>query len=225
MKTIPESYWDKSDAANEFFMRTVNFNAYDEPVRCRIVQEALACNSKSVLDVGCATAIDYPLYKEADIQYVGVDFTHRLLESAKKWEATAPVIHADARSLPFATESIDTVYEKDVFEHLLPEDYKKALNEMWRVSKKQVLLAFFGDTTKHTENSYKIATGADEPHYFNRYAKPEVTAEIQKLPNVKQLTIENIQLERTQIPHNRSLYIIKKFTEAKSPNRNQLNNP
>jgi len=132
--------------------------------------------STSILEVGCATCIDYELFQEANIEYVGLDLTHRLLLFAKKYVPSFILIQGDGRQLPFRNHCFDTVYCKDVIEHLLPNDYKVLIKEMWRVAKKQILLCFFGDTRIHTEIRDTIHCTIndniqDGPVYFTHYAE------------------------------------------------------
>ena len=92
---------------------------------------------KSILDCGCGIALDYEHYKDNGIRYVGVDITPKFLEVAKKRGATTR--QGSILDLPFKDKSFDAVYCKDVLMHLLFNDWKRALNEMVRVSRKYVL--------------------------------------------------------------------------------------
>ena len=76
-QTIPEKWWELSDAplVDHNFMRGID--PHKQPIRVRIRDEVVA-TGKSVLDVGCATCIDYPLYQEIGFHYVGVDITYKL---------------------------------------------------------------------------------------------------------------------------------------------------
>ena len=40
---------------------------------------------------------------------------------------------ADARSLPFASGSVDVVFMLDIVEHLYPDELKKTFDEVWRI--------------------------------------------------------------------------------------------
>ena len=83
-----------------------------------------------ILDIGCADqTIKY--YITRNQGYIGLDY----YQTATQWYKTKPHAYADAQSLPFVDNSIDTVLFLDVMEHLpLPD---RALKEIHRVLKPQ----------------------------------------------------------------------------------------
>jgi len=83
-----------------------------------------------ILDIGCADQyIKHHIPLNQD--YIGLDY----YQTATQWYKTKPHIFADAQSLPFADNSIDTVLFLDVMEHLPFPD--RALKEIHRVLKPQ----------------------------------------------------------------------------------------
>lgn len=215
-KNIHEAYWDTAPAVQRNFMRTRQ-GPQTNPMR-RAILEATIAVSKSVLEVGCATCIDYELFKETNINYVGLDLTHRLLLLAKDYTPSVTLMHGDGRKLPFQSGSFDSSYCKDVLEHLLPNDYKMVIKELWRVAKKQILVCLFGDTRERNEIEYKIHCTTnnniqDGPVYFNHYAENKLMDFFNELSQVKQIIpIHDIPYEghKPPIKHGRTMYIIKK---------------
>jgi len=209
-KDIHEAYWDTAPAVLPNFMRTPQ-GPKTNPMRCAILEATLAV-SKSVLEVGCATCIDYELFKEANIDYVGLDLTHRLLLLAKDYATSVTLIHGDARKLPFRDQCFDTTYVKDVLEHLLPNGYKVVLKELWRVAKKQILVCLFEDTRTRNEIEYRITNAQDNPFYSNHYAENILMDFFNGLSQVKQITpIHDISYEGYKLPRpGRTMYIVKK---------------
>jgi len=93
--------------------------------------------SRSVLDIGCGIGLDYDHYRGSDIRYLGVDITPKFVEAAKQRGAPAEV--GDVLNLRFKDESFDTIYCKDLLIHLQPGEWRRALKEMARVAKKQII--------------------------------------------------------------------------------------
>ena len=101
------------------------------------VKEFVAENCKSFLNCGCGIALDYEEFKDSGIEYQGVDITAKFVEAAQK--RGVPAQQGSILDLPFGDNCFDAVYCKDVLMHLLVDDWKKALNEMYRVSRKYVI--------------------------------------------------------------------------------------
>jgi len=214
--TIHEKWWELSESplVDELFMRGID--PHEQPIRCRIRDEAKAVGN-FVLDVGCATCIDYPLYREAGLFYVGVDLTYKLLLGALKHASDVPVVQGDGKKLPFKNGSFDSVYCKDMLVHLPPEVYKRVLGEMWRVTKKVLMIGFFGhkvDEAKECE--YKIAepkpdVGYNYPHYWSYYTKDAILDVLNKLSGFNGLKTEQVKFESyPDSADYRSFYIAKK---------------
>ena len=114
----------------------------EHPIRKLIYEKTQEIGAESVLDVGCATCSDYPLY-EGKIKYYGRDITRKFIKRAKQRFPDIDVDYGNILELPFPDNSVDVVYCKDVLEHLPPGSYVKAVSEMKRVAKKAVMIAFF----------------------------------------------------------------------------------
>jgi len=95
----------------------------------------------TVLDVGCGSSPDSRLF-DSD-KYVGVDVTARFVHAAHHLYHAENVVQGDARRLPFPDNSFDAVYCKDLLEHLPPAMMPVVVQEMMRVSRKQVLFILF----------------------------------------------------------------------------------
>jgi len=199
-QTMPERWWELSDAplVDHNFMRGID--PHKQPIRTRIRDEAVA-TGKSVLDVGCATCIDYPLYQEIGFRYVGVDLTYKLLAGALKQTPDVPVVQGDGKNLPFKNASFDSVYCKDMMVHLPPGDYAKVLTEMWRVTKKALLIGFFGnsvDTRKECDyqlNPINPEAGYKYTHYWSYYTKEAIQDVLCNLPEFNNLQIDHVKFE------------------------------
>ncbi|MBA7468150.1 hypothetical protein ES707_03391 [subsurface metagenome] len=108
----------------------------------RIVCE-LAQVGDSALDVGAGNCVDYEMYRERGINYVGIDITPKFIRSAKQDYGVPNVVLGNALHLPFKSNSFPTVYCKDLLEHMPPGLYRNVLREMIRVAYNQVIVIFF----------------------------------------------------------------------------------
>ncbi len=104
---------------------------------------------KSVLDIGCGTgAWGYAIYKAGASKLVGVDFSEKMIQQAKKNHPEINFIHLNAEDLSeFKDDSFDIVTASFVLHGVKSEKRKVLLKEMKRVSKKYVVLHdFIGKT-------------------------------------------------------------------------------
>ena len=131
-----ESWWERDGEVN--FMRRPG--AENHPIRVRMSEEAAKVGG-SVLDVGCATGIDYPRLKRLGLKYTGVDVTNKFILRAKELYPEIDVRVANALDLPFSDGSFDVVFSNGMIQHLAPNEYPKALREMWRVARKLLLVS------------------------------------------------------------------------------------
>lgn len=134
-----ETWWTR-DAQKDFPRQTKR--TMESPMRGLIVEET-AKAGETVLDVGCATCIDYPLFKEANISYTGLDITEKFLIYARKLYPDIKVHHGSILDLPFEDRSFDVAYTKSVLEHLHPDEWRRGIEELWRVAEKRVILGFY----------------------------------------------------------------------------------
>jgi len=85
--------------------------------------------NKTVIDIGCFNKWPEKMIP-ASCTYHGLDY----LETAEQWYKSVPDCYADARKLPIASASVDTVLLIDVLEHI--DDSESVFSETCRVLKK-----------------------------------------------------------------------------------------
>ena len=100
----------------------------------RYLHENRHCIRGSVLDIGCGTGLQVPLYRTSATRVTGIDISEGLLQEARRKFPEYQFITADACKLPFPSGSFDTVISYgEVFSHIA--DYSTAFREAGRVLK------------------------------------------------------------------------------------------
>lgn len=177
-----EDWWEREAEAD--FLRWPG--AENQPRRVRMCNEAAKVGG-SVLEVGCATGIDYPRLKRLGLKYTGIDVTSKFISRAKELYPEIDVRVANVLDLPFADDSFDVVYANDVVQHLDPKEYPKALREMWRVAQKLLLVStsrqfIFGNGEIIPKMGTSASSAVNGP-YMNHYNFDRFLAYLQDLPD------------------------------------------
>ncbi len=97
--------------------------------------------ARKILDIGSGEGlVDFFLSRQDQgISLIGGDFDTEVLQLSQKINPEGAYLGLDARALPFEDSSFELVMMMEVIEHL--EDYKKALKEASRVSKRFAILS------------------------------------------------------------------------------------
>lgn len=89
---------------------------------------------KRSVDIGCGSGLIEKFYPET----VGVDFSSEALKIAEK-NGAKHLVKAEAENLPFSGDEFEISLSNGVLEHCF--DQEKAISEMVRVSKVQIIIA------------------------------------------------------------------------------------
>jgi ubiquinone/menaquinone biosynthesis C-methylase UbiE len=119
-----------------------------KPHLYNLVNPVIPEDIRGVLDVGCGVGMYYDLFNDRKLQYVGVDPSYAMIKRAKKRRPAGEWRVESVFNLPFANNSCDLVFCWSVLYHLPPERMREALDELWRVTGKHLLINFFA-TLKH----------------------------------------------------------------------------
>lgn len=188
-----ESAWEKTKS-KDFLREERQIN---HPIRKMIRDNAAG---KSVGDFGCASCIDYPMWVNAHYDYTGIDFTEKFLEHAKSLHPNIKLIKSDIINVNLPEKHFDTSYCKDIFEHQPPDKYREVLREMWRLTNKALMVAFYiAPTDKPTR--YELVKGI---HYKNHYNKQEIINAFQDITGLTPEITEKIGY------NNSALYVVKR---------------
>ncbi len=89
---------------------------------------------EKVLDLGCGNGRWFKLFQKKKIDYIGVDFSKRLIKIAKRNYPQAKFQTADILKLPFSNNYFDKIYSIAVLHHIPSEELRlKSLKEAKRV--------------------------------------------------------------------------------------------
>lgn len=89
-----------------------------------------------VLDAGCGNGRLLDLFKDKNIDYVGLDFSKGLIEIARKKHSQHRFVVGDVLDLPFSNDSFNIVFSVAVLHHIPSKEFRqKVLKEARRVLK------------------------------------------------------------------------------------------
>lgn len=111
-----------------------------------ILQNLEVKETDNLLDVGCGTASYLSIFK---CQKTGIDSSKELLKQAK-----IPVVQGKAEELPFPDNSFDIVISLTAIHHA---DAKKAVAEMFRVAKRNIVISVLKKASNFKEIEKEIS--------------------------------------------------------------------
>lgn len=101
----------------------------------------LAKKGEKVLDLGCGNGRLFSELEKIEVEYIGIDFSEKLIQIAKEKFPQAKFLVGDALNLPFGDNFFDKVYTFAVFHHIPSTELRiQFLNEIFRVLKPGGLL-------------------------------------------------------------------------------------
>lgn len=166
----------------------------------------------SVLDVACGPAVDYKPITEMGFNWTGVDMTEKFVNYVRD-TYDAEMHHMDVSyGLKFKNGVFTMSYAKDLFEHLAPDQWKKVVKEMWRVSEKYMLLSFFKPPDEN-ETVYRTVTeGETAGVYSNQYSRKELVDYIRNMPGVNTVSVKESLLYKKRWVHPKgySVWLVKR---------------
>ncbi|MBN1866082.1 glycosyltransferase [Candidatus Sumerlaeota bacterium] len=125
------------DADTQYFDQPEIWGQAPEPYQRQVLADVLSLlpdDVESVLDAGCGDGYIANALPER-LRVVGLDVSETALQHVRRETRVGSI--AD---LPFPDGSFDLAMANDVVEHLSKEDYRRALAELRRVSRKYILL-------------------------------------------------------------------------------------
>ncbi len=158
---MSSSWWDRNlpERMDEFSEWTGDADAVSKIHARKYVKLR---GYRSLLDVGAGRCVDAVHY-EGDLRYLAVDSSAYLARRARALLGIEIGL-MDAEALGFKSASIDVVYARHVLEHL--GGFEKALAEMIRVARREVLVVWFLDPRSNEATTISCVDGL----FQNKYA-------------------------------------------------------
>ena len=179
-----------------------------------------------VLDLGCGNGRFFEILKDKGIDYIGVDFSEKLIEIAKKRFPEAKFLVADALNLPFPNNFFDKVYAIAVLHHIPSKEFRQRFLEetkrvlkpgglliltVWKIKTKNNLLSVikytilkligkldWGDTFESWDKKIQ--------RYFHIFSKKE----LKRLLNEANFKVLEIGIVRNERGNRNNIYLIAK---------------
>ncbi len=122
------SFYDQLAASGKLMKKDINF--------WRKEFDLLTRNQPIFFDLGCGDGREAIVYQETfeDLKgYFGLDLSFGMLRYVKSFAPEVKLIQATLNHLPFANESLQTVWAAASYLHIDREQIRKALDELFRV--------------------------------------------------------------------------------------------
>jgi SAM-dependent methyltransferase len=148
----------------------------------------------SVIEAACGSANDYRSFAAyglgSQLDYTGFDLTEANVANAREMFPDIDFRRGDVQEIPAADNSYDWAMASDLLEHLSPQAFNRAIDEMCRVSRKGVLIIFFlmGDRPDHEVNPrrYYHVNILSKDRIRDRFVEHGLTPEFVHIPAMLQ---------------------------------------
>lgn len=144
MQPLDLQYWDQyaKDYASH----------YNEEMAKFIKDLALSLRVQNVLEIGCSAGNDLKLFpQESEVN--GIDVSEVAITQARENLPSFSFKTGNATSIPFEDNSIDLVFTRNLFNYLESAHIRKAIDELFRVSKKYIFnIELFSENDDQIEN-------------------------------------------------------------------------
>jgi ubiquinone/menaquinone biosynthesis C-methylase UbiE len=161
-------------AGKPYFWHNLHDWLYDIHAFSRVAvrQHIKKMGYRSYLDVAAGVGTDYVGFKydSIEIEYQGVDITPKMVSFAQS--NGVPMIQASIEQLPFGDSSFDVSCARHILEHL--PSYQRALKEMIRVSRREVIIVFFMPPHAQDQDSLKASFFHGHLIYHHAYSKKKL---------------------------------------------------
>lgn len=161
--TPQEKFWAK-DFGYDYIKRNLftpkelddSYTAKYGKTRSAINREFISkLKPKNILEIGSNVGNQLRLLQEQRYQNLyGIDINEAAVELAKKHTKNINIIKGSIFDIPFKDGYFDVVFTSGVLIHISPKDIKKAMREIYRVTRKYIWgFEYYND--RYTEVNYR----------------------------------------------------------------------
>ena len=127
---------------SDFGVAYTDRNEVDPSLRINAFKKILSdLKIRNILEVGCNVGHNLiGLSKIGNFNLIGIEPLLYAVERGRKASNKISILEGDAFNMPFKDDYFDLVFTAGVLIHIHSEDLGKAIDEMYRVSKKYILI-------------------------------------------------------------------------------------
>lgn len=187
-----------------------------ELIKKRIIEYIKNEGFSKIMEIGFGSGYEYERLrddlKRYNVEYIGVEYTPKFVEEARKKYPEVDWFQGDIRKLDFEDNAVDLIFVYHVLEHQkgLP-DARKAIKEMCRVAKEKVIIIWF----KAPSIVDKTRKWRDGNFFVYKYSAADIWRAVLETDFiVKEILWQN--------PWHNTVWILEKKKEPKSRPTDQL---
>jgi SAM-dependent methyltransferase len=120
---------------------------------------------QTALDAGCGNGEDVDFLRDLGKDVIGIELSRVMWRHLKSKDNKDYFLLGDISDLPFANDSFDMVYSFEVLEHLPTKEGIKAVNEIYRVTRKY----FFGTISNRREFKNRFHLNVQSKDWWDGY--------------------------------------------------------
>ena len=105
-----------------------------------VIETIKRINPNKIIEIGAGSGTDVIVLHKLKFDITYSDFSEIALKKFKDRNPNIKAVKCDICNMPFADNSFDLVFSLGLLEHFNEKDRKKAIKEMFRISKKYVLI-------------------------------------------------------------------------------------
>jgi len=121
---------------NEFWKRDINQWSHN----LIIVDIIRRLKPEKIIEIGAGSGVDIIELHKLNFDVTYSDFSETALKKFKDRNPNIKAVKCDVKKLPFSNNSYDLVFSLGLLEHFNEKDRKKAIEELFRISKRYVLI-------------------------------------------------------------------------------------
>ena len=145
---------------SEFGRHYTDRNDVPRPARVETWRRILPAGVRRALEVGCNVGWNLTYLAELDVpELVGIEPQPYAVERARRRASDYAVLQGSAFELPFRDGWFDLAFSSGVLIHIGPADLGRALDEMYRVSRRWIVAIEYDHPTE-VEIEYRGHAGA-----------------------------------------------------------------